>query len=203
MIRLATLFPDRLNLNGDQGNLLVLQKRLKAYGEVFESVNFEPGDPLSKLDGINFLLIGHGSNAAWKSLATELERVASVLQKLVNDGAIVLAVATGAEKLYSEPFRFVNEKLTAIARRSQFEVASDGDLKVLGYANTASSLPTFERIGSLMVTSFHGPVLAKNPKLADRILEKLGAKVSSNTEIETLDSAIPGIWELEEKLANE
>jgi CobQ-like glutamine amidotransferase family enzyme len=54
-----------------------------------------------------------------------------------------------------------------------------------------------------MVTTLHGPVLAKNPKLADRILEKLGAKVSSNTEIETLDSAIPGIWELEENLANE
>ena len=68
MITFYTLFPDRLNLNGDQANIFVLQQRLAWQGIESELVAIES---LAVLQGQDltgkFLLIGHGSNAAMRT----------------------------------------------------------------------------------------------------------------------------------------
>ena len=63
-IRLATLFPSDLDLNGDQANLLVLLKRLEYRGVKAEIV--ELNDP-SNLD-FDLVFLGHGSMAAWAEI---------------------------------------------------------------------------------------------------------------------------------------
>lgn len=203
MIRLATLYPDRLNLNGDQGNLLVLEKRIAAYGGSFETVNFEVDDDLAKLDGVRFLLLGHGSMAAWKSLTQELERIAPALQKLVTRGCLVLAVASGAEMLFKKPVNLVVGQLNSRKRNSNFAIGVYEGLEVLGYENSATDLPTLQRKDSVIVTSLHGPMLAKNPTFTDLLLRELGLEFALASTIHKFDFAVEPIWNLEKPLANE
>jgi CobQ-like glutamine amidotransferase family enzyme len=41
---------------------------------------------------------------------------------------------------------------------------------VVGYVNTEFDLPEISRVVNSVFTLFHGPVLAKNPQLADEII---------------------------------
>ena len=65
VIRLAALYPNHLNLNGDFANLAVLQKRLEWYGVEAEVVYVEKPTDLTKFDVV---LLGHGSRDAWVQL---------------------------------------------------------------------------------------------------------------------------------------
>jgi CobQ-like glutamine amidotransferase family enzyme len=65
VIRLGAISPTHLNLNGDLGNLLVLNKRLE-WRNVASSIEHLNGS--EDLNDFDFILVGHGSNAAWKQL---------------------------------------------------------------------------------------------------------------------------------------
>ena len=203
MIRLATLYADRLNLNGDQGNLRVLEKRLLARNIEFDVVQFKIGDDPQILNDVDFLLIGHGSLAAWRSLESDLHRVSDAIQQILVSNTLVLAVSSGAEMLYRHPIKFFEENLEKVPRRSRFVIAAFEGKQVLGYVNSETSLPDIKRTGSVIVTTLHGPLLAKNPQVADSILESFGAEISSSAAIEKLDESVAGIWSLETELANE
>jgi CobQ-like glutamine amidotransferase family enzyme len=57
--------------------------------------------------------------------------------------------------------------------RSEF-VDVDG---VVGYLNSDSLLPIVHYEKNFLLTLLHGPVLVKNPELADSIISKLGIAV--------------------------
>jgi CobQ-like glutamine amidotransferase family enzyme len=61
-----------------------------------------------------------------------------------------------------------NEAALLIERVSQFK-SFEG---VVGYVNTEFDLPEISRTKNSVFTLFHGPVLAKNPQLADEIIVK-------------------------------
>jgi CobQ-like glutamine amidotransferase family enzyme len=85
-------------------------------------------------------------------------------------------------------------------------VADLGEHSVLGYRNCASSLPDVAWIQNVLVTALHGPVLAKNPILADEILSRIaGSAVEqiATSAIEKLDANVAGVWRLEADLANQ
>jgi CobQ-like glutamine amidotransferase family enzyme len=119
------------------------------------------------LGDFDFILVGHGSNAAWKQL---LDSRSDLLGKLVayveSDGAL-LAVASAADRL--EPL-LTGVEVTFGDRVSEF-LNVDG---VVGYKNSGSQGENLSWYKKALLTQLHGPVLAKNPELADQIISSNG-----------------------------
>lgn len=160
-IRLGAISPTHLNLNGDLGNLLVLNKRL-SWRNVKSSIEHLNGsEDLSQFD---FILVGHGSSAAWKQL---LDSRSDLLNKLVefveSDGAL-MAVASAADKLVP---LLTGVEVTRGSRVSAF-VNVEG---VVGYKNSDSQGANLSWYKNALLTQLHGPLLAKNPQLADQIIQ--------------------------------
>jgi hypothetical protein len=159
-LKFAALYPDHLNLNGDHANLLVLQKRLEWRGVNSEIVSVERPTNLNEFD---FVLLGHGSDAAWAEVLKIDSKMLNNIVDLVRSGSNVLAIASGYQKLHE----LLNQKAAVqIERVSEFK-SFEG---VVGYVNTEFDLPEMSRVENSVLTLFHGPVLAKNPQLADEII---------------------------------
>jgi CobQ-like glutamine amidotransferase family enzyme len=168
VIRLAALYPNHLNLNGDLANLLVLQKRLEWYGLESEIVLVEKPTDLSAFDVV---LLGHGSRDAWAQLEEIDPALIASVASIVKAGAKVMAVSSGYEALI-EAIEGVVVKHSE--RVSEFR-DQDG---IVGYVNSEAELEHIKWIENSLFTLFHGPVFAKNPELADKFLGSLIAGVA-------------------------
>jgi len=172
VIRLAALYPNHLNLNGDLANLSVLQKRLEWYGIEAEVVNVEKQTDLTKFD---LVLLGHGSRDAW----AQLEEIDPVLipsvAALVASGAKVMAVSSGYEILI--------EAIEGLVVKHAERVSEFKDHEgIVGYVNSEAELEPIRWIQNSLFTLFHGPLFAKNPDLADKFLGSLIAGLEPKNE---------------------
>lgn len=170
MIRLLELYPEHLNLNGDRGNLLVLQRRLEWAQVPVQAFVHRAGQPLPATRP-DFVLLGHGSSAAWRQVYGDLSRIVPQLEQWMNEGTQVLAVSSGFAALHG----LVKGLPSSIDRRervSKFVEVSIGEQSVVGYLNSDLELEPFVHDDNLIGTLLHGPVLAKNVWLADEIIEK-------------------------------
>ena len=129
MHNILVLYPEHLNLNGDVANAGVLARRMNWYG-IDAAIDFYyPGDVLPGHQP-DFVLLGHGSVAAWKSIDDDFKRVFPVLQAWVAAGVFGLAVNSGQELLHKAPTKIFAQTLTEGERVSEFvvsEVAWLGD----------------------------------------------------------------------------
>lgn len=182
MIELFTLFPDRLNLNGDQANLLVLKKRLEWNGIESRIVAVNSLEELARLQKEftkqpkgKFLLVGHGSAAAMASFSQHADEIRNSVCELARAGMPGLAVGSGYELV--QPSFTRGERLSDYA-----DIEAAGELpRAFGYINTATDLQPLAKLGAnFLVTLIHGPVLARTPELADLFIERMGEKVDSN-----------------------
>ncbi|MFZ4117165.1 MAG: hypothetical protein ACOYKO_01585 [Rhodoluna sp.] len=163
-LKLAALYPEHLDLNGDHGNLLVLQKRLAWRGTSSEIVSVtQPMD----LEVFDFLLLGHGSKDAWAEVLRIDPELISKIGLLARDGKAVLAINSGYGHLIHE---FDSTNLKYGQHVSEFQLVDD----VVGYVNSDLDLPAIQTFGNTVLTLFHGPLLAKNPELADIIIKQAG-----------------------------
>lgn len=205
-IKLVSLFPNHLDLNGDQANLLVLAKRLQWRGVLVEIVAVDKGQSIPKDAALIFL--GHGSMAAWADIESELIRLLVEIKQSISDGAAFMAVASGHERAIN--LGLLGGTANAKARISKFEIAEHEDQEILGYLNSATDAPVIQKQGLLLGTQLHGPVFAKNPVFADTYLAEIAKAQSVQFAVDALStnaSLVAGIvdqvWELERELASE
>ena len=160
VIRLAALYPNHLNLNGDLANLAVLQKRLEWYGVEAEVVYVEKSTDLTKFDVV---LLGHGSRDAWVQLENIDPELIPSVAALVLSGTKVMAVSSGYEMLI--------ETLEGLVVKHSERVSEfrnhDG---IVGYVNSEAELEPIRWIQNSLFTLLHGPVFAKNPDLSYKFL---------------------------------
>ncbi|MFM6939769.1 MAG: hypothetical protein ACKOUD_04025 [Rhodoluna sp.] len=208
MIRLGELFPGHLNLNGDLGNTQVIQQELAWRGIASTRVVISSAADLDQ--SIDFIIVGHGSEAAWADIEQEFAALIPDIKKLVASGIPLLAISTGYEMSIKHGL-IKGVSLAALPNRvSKFEVALDGNREVLGYLNTEADIPTLHREGNLVATTLHGPVLSRNPillvELLTLIVERAGLPLPSFLEAKKADQLaglIAEVWKLETELANE
>jgi len=160
LVRLGAISPTHLNLNGDLGNLLVLKKRLE-WRNVESSIELLNGS--EDFNDFDFILVGHGSNAAWKQLLDSRSDLLEKLVSYVESNGALLAVSSAADIL--QPL-LTGVEVTVGDRVSEF-LNVDG---VVGYKNSDSKGENLSWYKNALLTQMHGPVLAKNPKLADQII---------------------------------
>jgi CobQ-like glutamine amidotransferase family enzyme len=172
VIRLAALYPNHLNLNGDLANLSVLQKRLEWYGIDAEVVNVEKQTDLTKFD---LVLLGHGSRDAWAQLEEIDPELIPTVAALVASGAKVLAVSSGYEILIEAIEGLVVKHVERVSEFKDHE-------GIVGYVNSEAELEPIRWIQNSLCTLFHGPLFAKNPDLADKFLGSLIAGLEPKNE---------------------
>ena len=171
-IRLAALYPNHLNLNGDLANLLVLQKRLEWYGLEADVVYVEKPTDLTKFDVV---LLGHGSRDAWSQLEDIDPELIPSVALLVSAGKKVMAVSSGYELLIEAIDGLVVKHSERVSEFRSHE-------EIVGYVNSEAELEPIRWINDSLFTLLHGPVFAKNPDLADRFLGSLITGLSATNE---------------------
>ena len=180
VIKLAAISPRHLNLNGDLGNLRVLQKRLQIRG-VESEVVFLTGH--EKLTDFDFVLVGHGSKAAWAQLLSSCSELLANIVDYVHSNGALLSVASATDIL--QPL-LTGVEIVSGEWSSEF-VSDDS---VVGYLNSSSKGPLVQWYENALLTQLHGPILAKNPGLADQIISRNAwADISSTSQkLEELDA---------------
>jgi len=94
-LRVAHLYPKLMNIYGDRGNILCLQRRCRERGIEFEVDALEPGDRLQP-KAYDLIFIGGAQDREQRRVADDLLKVkGKALRDAVEAGVTVLAVCGG------------------------------------------------------------------------------------------------------------
>jgi hypothetical protein len=189
------LFPELLGTYGDRGNATVLRSRLARRGIAARIVEVGPDDAIPA--SLDCYLLGGGEDHAEIVALDRLAR--SPLRDAWERGAVVIGVCAGLQllgarvMLEGEPrdaLGFVDATTAPGPERCVGEVVIDASDPVLGSVTGFENHQGVTVLGAgvqplgrhrdgrvegvlgerLIATYLHGPVLVRNPLLADRVL---------------------------------
>ena len=89
-IKIAHLYPERMSIYGDFGNVLVLSQRMNWRGIKNEVVSIEVGDKLPK--DIDMIFIGGGQDKGQVVVAEDLMAKSSQIKDFAESGGPLLSV---------------------------------------------------------------------------------------------------------------
>ncbi len=211
---IAHMYPDLLNLFGDEGNVKILQKRCEWRGLPVEVKKVCRGEKIDFSD-VDLVFLGGSSDQEQRMAATELAPMKEDLQKFAAEGGPILGICAGFQ-LLGRTWQLGEEliegagviPMTSVETEAEEEkrLVSDialktslSDLPVIGYENHAartrlegavpfgsvcssvgtgnSDAPAAPRVDGALLnnvigTYLHGPLLSKNPDIADWLLDK-------------------------------
>jgi CobQ-like glutamine amidotransferase family enzyme len=98
-LRIVWIYPDLLSTYGDQGNLLVLERRARLRGIAVESLRLRSDEPVPH--SADIYLMGGGEDRP-QILAAQRLRADGGLARAADRGAVVFAVCAGYQILGSE-----------------------------------------------------------------------------------------------------
>lgn len=224
------MYPDLMNLYGDRGNLICLQKRMQWYGLDCNIKNIHLEDKLD-FNQIDMLFMGGGSDREQGLVYNDLIKKADQLMQHINDGLPMLCIC-GAYQLLGTyyqshdgqvmeglgffPFYTVGKKdrlIGNILLESEFNghkstvvgfenhggrtYFDDQNLQALGtvtkgHGNNGEDKTEGICFQNLIGTYLHGPLLPKNPLLADFFIQAMTQR--KGIELDTvLDDSIENI----------
>ena len=205
-VKILYLYPDFMNLYGDNGNVRILERRLKDQGIHVEIITRTITDYEINFN-VDFVYMGSGFESNRNIAADHLCRYKTALVRAIIDGVPMLFTGnsydllgkgiTTADGKFVEGLGIFNYSF-----KEQLEKRYTGDVvleepamreRYVGFVNRAG-IPDCEedlccnvvkvignvpvskdaaRIHNLFGISLIGPVLLKNPKLADRFVETI------------------------------
>ena len=223
-LKIAHLFPELLNLYGDGGNIITLQKRCAWRGVEVEVMPVHFGERPSFSD-VDVAFIGGGSDREQKIVCDQLQAVGDELRAYVADGGVLLAVC-GGYQLLGHSYLMGDEEVAGLALVDLYTDRGDPRLignimvesaiapqPVVGYENHAgrthlgADVRPLGRVlsghgndgvsgeegclfNNVVGTYIHGPLLPKNPGVADWLLSRaLERRGGAPVELAPLDDA--------------
>ena len=225
-VRILHLYPQELNLYGDAGNVLCLQRRLEARGFGVRLLYCGIGEQLPDFD---ILFIGGGQDREMQHIARDTRRKGDALRHAIYADKVILAVC-GGYQLLGERYLAANGDCLTLSGALPF--STEGGKKrmignlvfrtpfgtAVGFENHCgktvlpNGLPPLGTVlygcgnngadkteGLLFHNTFgtyaHGPLLPKNPNIADAlIMRALGterlAPLDDTVEIACHDALI-------------
>jgi lipid II isoglutaminyl synthase (glutamine-hydrolysing) len=100
-ITILYLYPTQMNIYGDTGNVLALQRRLQWHGYQPEVIYHNPGDNLDT--SANIIVGGGGQDSGQQKVCSDLLRIGKELHALANDGTPMLMIC-GLYQLFGHRF---------------------------------------------------------------------------------------------------
>ncbi|MFE1551804.1 type 1 glutamine amidotransferase [Streptomyces sp. NPDC058718] len=206
-LRLVWVYPDLLSTYGDQGNVLVVQRRAEQRGLHVERVDVRSDQPVPTSGDI--YLIGGGEDRPQRLAAERLRRDGG-LSRAASNGAIIFSVCAGYQILGHEFINDLGEReaglglIDVISTRGEGarcvgDVLADIDPRLglpqltgfenhQGITHLGPTARPFARTvfgngngtgdgtegaynDTVFGTYMHGPVMARNPQIADLLLK--------------------------------
>ncbi|MFY9488125.1 MAG: glutamine amidotransferase [Solirubrobacterales bacterium] len=98
-LRVCALYPSRMNIYADRGNMILLERRCAARGIGFELTGSEAGDAINPSD-YDLFYIGGGQDRDQELIAQDmLDSKRDSLAEAAGDGRVILAVCGGYQLL--------------------------------------------------------------------------------------------------------
>lgn len=214
-VKILYLYPDFMNLYGDNGNVRIMEKRLKDQGFDVEIVRSTVTDHSIDFEGADFIYMGSGFESNRNAALKHLSGFRDSLVKAIEDGVPMLFTGNSYDMLgkgITAPDGTFIEGLGIFnfTFKEQLEKRYTGDVvledkatgeRYAGFVNRAGVQDSEEDlvfdaikvIGNIPIKkdavirnnltgiSLIGPVLLKNPKMADKIVnvicERKGVQV--------------------------
>ncbi|NCU30178.1 glutamine amidotransferase [Candidatus Saccharibacteria bacterium] len=221
-LNIVHLYPKEMNIYGDTGNRLILQKRL-LWRNIDTSLHLVGiGDSIPA--DTDIIIGGGGQDAGQDVVQKDLKLKAPVLQSMAQDGVVMLMIC-GLYQLFGR--RFITgqgNEIQGIGLLPLETIAGDTRLigntlyqtlwgEVVGYENhsgkttlddASMAFGTVLRgagnngedktegcvLHNVFGTYSHGPVLSKNPKLADELLLRALARKYSMNNLQPLNDTL-------------
>ena len=98
-LRLAHLYPKLMNIYGDRGNILCLERRCRERGIAFQVTELGPGDKLKPKD-YDMVFVGGAQDREQRRVAEDLVKLkGKAVREAVDRGVALLAVCGGYQLL--------------------------------------------------------------------------------------------------------
>lgn len=208
------MYPDLLNLYGDRGNLVCLQKRLSWYGHHCTIKSIGLNEPVD-FDHSDMIFMGGGSDREQGLVYQDLVGRADEFFRHIQDGLPVLCICGAYQLLGTSYIAYEGQEmkglgffnfLTRGARKRLIgnvwiNASIEGrEIDVVGFENHGgrtyfedTALKPFGRVvkgfgnngedkqegilyQNLIGTYLHGPLLPKNPSIADFFIRKMAER---------------------------
>jgi len=211
---IAHMYPDLMNLYGDRGNLICLQKRLEWYGFSCKIASVYLGDRLD-FEQIDMIFMGGGSDREQGLVYSDLVSKSDQLFAQIESGLPMLCIC-GAYQLLGAYYQsydgqtmqgldffdfYTQGRQDRLIGNILLESEIDGVVTTLvgfenhggrtyfrdtalqplgkvvaGYGNNGEDRNEGMRYRNLIGTYLHGPLLPKNPLLADFFIKSMAAR---------------------------
>lgn len=133
-IRIAHLYPERMSIYGDYGNIIALTQRMNWRGIKNEVVRVEVGEKLPK--DIDLIFIGGGQDKGQVIVGQDLQKKSAQIKEFVETDGPLLSVCGGYQLL------------------GEYFISSDyGELKGIGLFNVITKATQKRMIGNIVVQS--------------------------------------------------
>jgi CobQ-like glutamine amidotransferase family enzyme len=225
LIHIVHLYPKEMNIYGDTGNTLVLQKRLEWRGISTKISYVGIGEDFP--DEVDMVIGGGGQDAGQNKIQADLQKKADALNKMVEKGVVMLMVC-GMYQLFGRSFKTSDGNEIKGIGILPLETSAGPNRYIgntlyktpfgdfVGYENhsgiTMLDSPEFA-FGSVLQgagnngqdstegcikynvygTYSHGPVLSKNPRFADLLLDIAISLKYPGEKLEPLDDSLEAI----------
>jgi CobQ-like glutamine amidotransferase family enzyme len=219
---LYNFFPDRLNLYGDRGNVIALQKRCEWRGIQLDIVDIKSTNAVN-FSIVDILFIGGGSDREQGLITNELLQIKIDFKLCVEDGASCLAICGGYQHLGNYYVTSEGNKYKGLDICDFYSTAQKNRLvgnimietkefgKIVGFENhSGRTYHNYKSLGTVIKgfgnngedgtegiyyknvigTYLHGPILPKNPSLADHIISTAIERKYGVKELIQLDDTL-------------
>lgn len=141
LLRVLHLYPHEMNIYGDWGNVLTIQRRAQWHGYDVEVVEHHPGKPF--LDNVDIIIGGGGQDSGQGVVKDDLLRISDKLHELADDDVPMLMIC-GLYQLFGRFFQTHDgEKIPGIGIFAMETKA--GDTRLIG--NVVTKTPFGELVG--------------------------------------------------------
>lgn len=223
-LTILQLYPDELNIYGDNGNLLALKKRLEWRGIIPNIVLHNIGDDFENYQP-DIILAGGGQDSNQLKIGEDLQKITPLLTQWIETGVPALFVC-GAYQFLGKTNQTLTKQTVPTTRMFNFETVADqerlvGNIvvkspefgEVVGYENHSGrtylgkELTPLGRVvegggnngrdhseglryKNLIGTYLHGPILPKNPAVADFLIKQALERRYGDSQLSALDDTI-------------
>lgn len=229
-LTIGWLYPTLMNIYGDRGNIIALQKRCEWRKINVKILKLELGFSTEDLAKCDMLIMGGAQDKQQEKVSEDLFKKRNVVKKIIDSGIPGLYVC-GAYQFLGNYYKEANGNVIKGLGIFDLYTKNSGEGKkrlignisfdcstlsyrLLGFENHGGQtylgigLKPFGIVikgfgnngedkteGAIYKNSFgtylHGPILPKNPKLADYLIEKaLEVKNKKKTSLEKLDDSL-------------
>ncbi len=216
-LQIACLYPKMLSHYGDKGNISALKYRLEKRG-IDAKICYT--DEATDIKNADIIYLGGGTERNQILVSKYLCDKKDALAEYIENGGIMLAVCSGYEIIGTSFFAegkshkglgLIGATFQKASKRifGNIIISSSLGFDIAGFENRSTSVNTegLEPLGeirysngsakeegiiykNLIGTHIHGPILPKNPKLVDYIIEKALKKKYPDASLEPIDDTL-------------